>query len=193
MSNEDILRKHKEALVEAANSQPFVVFLCGPSLKPGQDKPSAHLRASLLKKLGDEGFIVVLGEDDGLENARVHGGINAQDNELEFVSNECNAVVLIADSVGSYCELGLFSWHAVHADGSIVNGTRADLIVLVDEEYEADKSYLNEGPVNAVMGFGRALYVDFRAYTGDEVVTRLRSRRGVYTVDRRGRSRAKSP
>ena len=181
------IREHQDALVQAAENSPFIVFLCGPTLDGCNPRPSAQLRAHLKDRLENEGFEVVLGEDAGLEDARLKFGINAQDNELEFLRKHCNAVIVIADSVGAFCELGLFSWHYVHENGVINNNT--DFILLVDQRYSSDKSYLNEGPFNAVAGFGQAQFVDLSEYPGDEIILRLKSRRGVFTVDQRGRPR----
>ena len=182
------LARHRDDLIQSTQDSPFVVFLCGPTLNP-PTRASAHLRAQLKDRLEKEHFQVILGEDEGLESEDLQQlGINAQDNELEFIRHHCNAVIVIADSVGAFCELGLFSWHFVHKKGVIKKDT-TDFILLVDQQYRDDKSYLNEGPFNAVVGFGHAQFVDFDAYTGDEVIARLKSQRGVYTVDRRGRPR----
>ncbi len=181
------IESHKDELVEAAQDSPFIVFLCGPTLDARDPQPSARLRAQLKERLEEEGFQVVLGEDAGLEDARLHLGVNAQDNELEFIRKHCNAVIVIADSVGSFCELGLFSWHFVHDKGVIKNST--DFILLVDQRYRNEKSYLNEGPFNAVAGFGQALFANLGEYPCDEIIARLKSRRGVFTVDRRCRPR----
>ena len=178
----DHIRDHKERLLRVADESSFVVFLCGPALN-NDEKPSSGLRARLKERLELEGFEVVLGEDEGLEDARLRLGINAQDNELEFIRRSCNAIIVIADSEGAYCELGLFSWHVVHKSGVIKNGTNADLIVLVDQKYENHTSYLNEGPVAAARGFGQVYFIDFESYTADEIVSRLRARRGVLTAD----------
>ncbi len=181
------LESHRDELIRAAQDSPFVVFLCGPTLDADNPQPSAVLRAQLKERLEAEGFQVALGEDEGLEDARLHLGVNAQDNELEFIRQHCNAVIVIADSVGAFCELGLFSWHYVHENGVIKNST--DFILLVDQKYRNDRSYLNEGPFNAVAGFGQAQYVDLGGYPCDDIIARLKSRRGVFTVDRRGRPR----
>ena len=156
------IESHKDELVEAAQDSPFIVFLCGPTLDARDPQPSARLRAQLKERLEEEGFQVVLGEDAGLEDVRLHLGVNAQDNELEFIRKHCNAVIVIADSVGSFCELGLFSWHFVHDNGVIQNST--DFILLVDQRYRNEKSYLNEGPFNAVAGFGQALFANLGEY-----------------------------
>lgn len=193
MNLDERLKLHKRELIEAAAASPFVVFLCGPKLADNATKPSSLLRRVLKERLEHEGFQVVLGEDDGLEDTRLRLGVNAQDNELEFIRQHCNAVVIIADSVGAFCELGLFSWHFVHQEGVIQNQHNTDFIVLVDEQYERAESYLNQGPVNAVAGFGQAHFTDFSTDVADTIIQRLSSRRGVFTVDRRGRPRRPSP
>src|ERR1700674_329554 len=102
----EALERHREELVEAARDAHFIVFLCGPNV--AHDKHSARFRLKIKKRLEKEGFEVVLGEDEGLANAVLKGiGINAQDNEVEFIRKYCNAVIIIADSAGSFCELGL--------------------------------------------------------------------------------------
>ena len=101
----DTLALYREEFVEAASSSPFIVFLCGPALS-GTDAP-AKLRRTIKERLEKEKFEVVLGEDDGLDNPQIHDiGVNAQDNELAFISSHCNAIVIVAGSVGSFCDLG---------------------------------------------------------------------------------------
>jgi len=63
-------------------------------------------------------------------------------------------------------------------------------MLLVDEKYQKPPSYLNEGPALAVHGFGRLDFVDFAEYDAASVVSRMKARRGAYTVDRRGRPRS---
>ena len=185
-----LLSRHKQELLDEAKHRPFIVFLCGPTLND-KSKPSAALRARLKEALEADSFEVVLGEDDGLEDGRLALNLNAQDNELEFISASCNAVVVIADSVGSFCELGLFSWHFVH-DGGRLHGTQArtEFILLVDEKYKDVKSYLNEGPARAVNGFGVVHYVNFDTFDCTLLLNRIRDRRGTMIVDRRIRRRA---
>lgn len=187
-----IIAKHKEELLGALSNTPFVVFLCGPTLKD-LSRPSAMVRSQIKLLLEAENFEVVLGEDDGLEDARLQTGLNAQDNELEFIRSQCNAVVLVADSVGAFCELGLFSWHYVHGaskHGRISPGT--DCIVVVDEKYKSDKSYLNEGPGRSVRVFGSLCFVDFGSFDPKPLVDRLKDRRAIFSIERRGRPRRTS-
>jgi hypothetical protein len=190
----EAFESHLDEFLTIAGESRFIVFLCGPNLASG--KPSAHLRLEIKQNLESEGFEVVLGEDEGLDDPRLKNiGVNTQDNEVEFISKYCNAVIIIADSVGSFCELGLFSWHFVHEDGAFVGeGRRTDCILLLSEAYKDDSSYLNQGPAAAVNGFGMLQYVNYEAFNGDAVIKRLKQRRGVMTVDnKRGRPRKASP
>ncbi|MGE0735611.1 MAG: hypothetical protein AB7P50_12740 [Alphaproteobacteria bacterium] len=193
MSVSGAIESHRGELIAAASGLPFIVFLCGPSLRQTRCRPSARLRERLYRDLAAAKFEVILGEDDGLENSRLDLGINAQDNELEFIRSYCNAVVIIADSVGAFCELGLFSWHFVHRDGVLRKNGNTDCIVLINEKYKKYRSYLNEGPAAAVNGFGKLEFVNFAAYDSNDIIKRLSSRRGVMTMDRRGRPRKSSP
>lgn len=190
MSKPSVAR-YAELLTQLTEEASFTVFLCGPTLKAEPPKPAATLRKKILEELEKHKFEVVLGEDDGLEDARLKFSLNAQDNELEFIKKECNAIVIIADSVGSFCELGLFSWHYVHADGHLNKELRPAFILLVDKQYEKDKSYLNEGPVYSVHGYGHAFFVDYATYDPSEITRILLGRRSIETIDKRGRPRGK--
>lgn len=186
MSLADTFKLYRDELVQAASDSPFIVFLCGPKLD-GTDPP-AILRRAIKDRLEQEKFEVVLGEDDGLDNPAIHNlGINAQDNELAFISSRCNAVVIIASSAGSFCELALFSWHFVHDDGDI-DSSKTDCIVLISDEFRDHQSYLNNGPAKAVRSFGKVEFIDFSTYDSSALIERLKDRRGVRTLDnRRGR------
>jgi len=189
MSLSDSIRLHQAELLAAASETPFIVFLCGPSLTA--NSASARFRMRIKQLLEQNRFEVVLGEDEGLDDPKLKGiGINAQDNEVEFIRRFCNAVIIIADSVGAFCELGLFSWHFVHRDGVFKKDEKVpdmDCILLLSRKYRKHARYLNQGPATAVNGFGKLEFVNFSAYDGQPVLDRLRHRRGVLTVDRRAR------
>lgn len=188
-----LLRQHKNELIAAAAENTFIVFLCGPSIR--NNKRSAVFRRKLKSALEKTKFEVVLGEDDGLEEGRLRIGGNAQDNELEFIKNHCNAIIIIADSVGSFCELGLFSWHFVHREGVLKkNGRDTDCILIIDKKFQGQISYLNEGPARAIEGFGQVIFADFSLHDFTPVVRRLENRRGVRVFDnKRGRPRGRRP
>jgi hypothetical protein len=118
MQAAEALKSYRDELTNAFNETPFLVFLCGPSIARAGEKPSASARRQIKEILESQGFTVVLGEDDGLDSPEIKAlGIDAQDNELEFI-RKCNAVIVIADSVGSFCELGdRAPWSGVGAVG----------------------------------------------------------------------------
>ena len=100
MSLAEELKRHADELVAAASETPFIVFLCGPKLTA--NTASARFRARIKERLEQEKFEVILGEDEGLDNPALKGiGLNAQDNEIEFIRKSCNAVIIIANSVGA--------------------------------------------------------------------------------------------
>jgi hypothetical protein len=175
------VERHRLELERAFSGNPMVVFLCGPSLKI--DTPGARLRGKLKEMLEKDQFEVVLGEDDGLEDLRAKfKGIYAHINELEFLRGQCGAIVLIADSVGAYCELGLFAYEHTGED----NRGR-DFILIVANKYEGKASYLNEGPARAVADHGALYYVDLETFDGQAVLKRLQGRRATFIVEKRGR------
>ena len=176
-----------QELVDLHADNSFVVFLCGPTLNEAETKLSSALRKRLKEELEKDGFEVVLGEDDGLEDLRKQFNGMAHENELQFVKQESGAVVLIADSIGSFCELGLFAY-THYTD----NEDKTDFILVLDEHFEKDVSYLNEGPKLAVetMG-GKVLFGDFSAFDTGPIVDRLKTRRTVWFTHGKGRPKAK--
>ena len=187
------IEPHAEALRELNEGVHFTVFLCGPALDSNEPTVAATLRQKISDLLKDNDFEVVLGEDEGLEDARLNIGLNAQDNELKFISDQCNAVVVIADSVGSFCELGLFTWHFVHKSGVINNAPT--FIVLIKEEHSPEaiaprKSYFNEGPIRSLKGFSAtSFYVDFDSFDTNEILKILKNVRTIKSFDRRDKPR----
>lgn len=194
----DPISTYGKDLFKTSPDDRFTVFLCGPSIRARKNS-GARVRRELARRLKKEGIKVFLGEDDGLENLRKIFNINAQDNELEFIQHSCDVIVLVAASVGSFCELGLFSWHHAHAHGVIRKSGDKDFIVLIEKKYRdtaSRKSYLNEGPARAVLGFGMVSYANFSASKFDSeldtIIKRILERRTTYKLDRRGRPAGKS-
>jgi hypothetical protein len=181
MTKKVSVKQYGEELARIFSGQRMVVFLCGPSLSD-LSKEGAKLRKKLKDTLEKDSFDVVLGEDDGLEDLRAMYGHYAHENELQFIQGQCNAVVLIASSVGAYCELGLFAYMKAHAEDN-----QTDLILILDERFKGKKSYLNEGPANAIDDFGKVYWGDLNAFDVQPIIDRLRRRRAVYFTDTRGR------
>jgi len=97
-------------------SHPFPIFIGGPN--PDSPCESAKFRTLLTKKLKANNFEVYRGEDEYVKEAGSNRCLNAQTHELSFIRERCRAVILIASSAGSFCELGLFSWHYSSAQSS---------------------------------------------------------------------------
>lgn len=182
-SRKPSVERFAESVREIYSDNHMVVFLCGPSLKDAHVNPAAMLRKRLQQALEEHGFEVVLGEDDGLEDVRIAlSGGYAHDNELEFIRRECAAIVLVAGSVGSFCELGLFvHWLAHERDRT------CDLVLIANEEFKSDKSYFNEGPARAAEDFGKTMYVNFETADIEPILRRLKGRRSTHFLDGRGR------
>jgi hypothetical protein len=179
---DDAFLELRDDFVSIAAERPFRVFLCGPAMRGSPKRPAQKLRQRISRVLKKEGFHVVLGEDDGILNKEITRlGVNAQDNELQFIDKSCDAIVIVASSPGSFCELGLFSWHFSNDRDRYAN---KNCIVLIDAAYQKDKSYLNLGPAKAVLAFGHVEFVDFNSYNPKEVYERLNAQRGVTAANK---------
>lgn len=177
------VQRFGDEVAEAFDDNPFVVFLCGPSLKPGGESPAARLRRRLQNDLSASKFSVVLGEDDGLEWLRTEFKGLADDNEVTFIKKCAGAVVVVAGSCGSFCEIGLFS-HVCSPQRSDSN-YKGDLILIADRSHEEDQSYFNCGPAKSVETCsGKLFYTDFDTFDTSLVIKRLEPRRAVW-VNRR--------
>ena len=188
------------AMSQLERDYKFAVFLCGPSSASGKKsvawisalrrlicgpssasgKKSATLRENIGKKLKEEGFEVVLGEDDGLKGFQKERKKDAQETELHYVNStpHCKAVVIIADSVGSYCELGLFNWLYVSDSSKQFDKNRIHFFVILDKKYEKDESYLNCGPIKNLKDDNSPVhYCDFEKFPVDEFVKQFVLRR----------------
>jgi hypothetical protein len=168
----------------AFKKRKFVVFLCGPTLKIADTDEAAALRKRIMQDLEAADFDVVLGEDDGLEHLRTKYSGMAHDNELQFIQGYSNAVVLIASSVGSFCELGLFSHQHVHT-----NTRKTDFILIMDEEFQNDISYMNQGPAKAIDIYGQLLHCKFSTFDTTPLIDRLMTRRNVWFTSGAGISK----
>jgi hypothetical protein len=189
---DDILDQFRPAAVNAAPVTPFMVLLCGPTLTD-LTKPSAALSHRIKNVLEADGFSVVLGEDDGLQEAQLRAGVNAQDEEIKFAGDLCDAVVLVADSPGVFSELGLYSWHLTDkADLLKFGKDRRDCVLLIDKTVHESETYLYKGPTSKVAAFGGAFYVDFASFDPGPILERLRQRRARVTNPKRG-SRRRRP
>lgn len=160
------------------NQAEFSVFLCGPNLRNESYKEAAALRERIQQELKEHNFKVYLGEDDGVESLREKYKLAAHLNELVFVENVADAVILIGSSVGSFCELGLFSYKF---ENDYYKHT--DFILILDESYREDSSYLNLGPSMAVSKKGEVVHGDFSNFDTAPIIDRLMNIRATQAVD----------
>jgi hypothetical protein len=179
-SRDKVIESYGNTLAELFKKNEYVVFLCGPKID--REEEGAKLRKKIKELLEEENFKVYLGEDEGLEDLQNEYGMDAQLNEVEFINSKCNAVIVIAGSVGSFCELGLFSY--LHS-----NWIKTDLILVVEKKHQGKESYFNLGPAKSVESTGKVIYEEFNGYNGSSIIERLKQRRATYVLDARGRPR----
>lgn len=183
--NKKSIENFSNELEELFSGNRYVVFLCGPTLNKADEDDASALRLKIKEELEKEDFEVVLGEDDGLEHLRDKYSGMAHENELQFIQSQCNSIILIASSVGSFCELGLFSHQHVRD-----NSRNIDFILILDERYKSDKSYLNEGPAKAIEDFGKLIHAKFDQIDICDIIDRLKNRRHVWFTRLPGRPRS---
>ncbi|KAF1073916.1 hypothetical protein [Halodesulfovibrio sp. MK-HDV] len=183
MSQESIVDLLIDEVTSIAIAQPsFTVFLCGPSMRALDERPEeapkgAELRQLLKEELGNLGFEVILGEDDGIEEIQNDHGFDAQTNELNVLKRS-KALVLIAASPSSFAELGVFSHDRAHNKKSSY-----DVVLILSEDFEDSNSYIELGPVSVVETLGK---VFFTSYSTDDcqdickkIIRRLTHRRSL--------------
>ena len=113
---------------------PAVVFLCG-----GKES----LRRARVKQLLEQrpSTFVFLAEDVWREVAAL---ATDEKNLLEieaFLAKLADAVIIIVESPGTIAELGAFA---------ISDPLRAKLIPILSEEFQSERSFINDGPVRSV-------------------------------------------
>lgn len=141
------MAKERDAARRAAES--YRLFLAGPFIRISENEthednartPAHVLRYYLHKKLTNEGYGIYLGEDVELRlNGQRHYG---QDNnavlfERHHILNHSDGVIILPSSAGSFCEIG--DWVS---DEKICSS----MLVLMDEAYRLENSYINHGIV----------------------------------------------
>ena len=177
--NEKLFSGLREEMDTQIKDCPYIVFLCGPSPSKTEEKASSKLRTDINSLLKEEGFQVIMGEDAGLEKLREEYGLDAQTNEIHLLRNQDNkAIVLIADSVGSHCELGLFSWLYAQNCKLGLDRNIVSFFVIADQQYMNDESYFNQGPIAMLKeADGKVLFCDFSTFDMDDILKPLNRKR----------------
>jgi len=175
---------HRKSLIEAAEQRPFTILLCGP---PALDPPVPG--AALCTRIGDlllsDGFDVVFGQARGMANPRLGKNDNVLGRELDFIASQCNAVIVVASGASGWTELGLFGWHIASDKAAREKGI--DIVVLADDDEVDSGQFIREGPIAYADAAGRADIVSMRTYDPSAILSRMRARRSLYVMDRRGR------
>ena len=139
------------------------VFVAGPYLEPGWHgesldgkEPSVKLRAKLRDHVAAQGNDVILGEHNGVAEITTEtipsvGNIAAS--ELALV-RDADAIILIPDSPGSFCEAG--AW-------SMMDGICPKTLIFPNAEYQAEIGYVQ----TALLPFYRSQHsrVEWLDYT----------------------------
>lgn len=176
---------HRQSLMEAGEQRPFTILLCGPSASQGAPSAGAELCAAIGVSLSNDGFDVVYGQASGISDRRLGENENTIGRELDFIGTNCNAVIVIATEASGWSELALFGWYM--ASDKKVRDKGIDIVVIADQEKVDSKEFIGRGPIAYGEAVGRADIVSLSTYDPDLVLQRMRARRSMYVMDRRGR------
>jgi hypothetical protein len=157
---------NQEAFQNAATAAglQFKVFLAGPYIETTGKKPrngaakKAHrLRYELFHRLSKFGWIVTMGEYQGLidaANAILGTRNNAASAEVLHAKRSTDAVVMLPSSPGSFLELGAFAFH---------DDICRKMLIVIDKKHETDKpNYLNTGPIPGAIARGATVhFIDY--------------------------------
>ncbi|HEX8192308.1 MAG TPA: hypothetical protein VF552_05360 [Allosphingosinicella sp.] len=179
------LGTHRKSLIDAAERRPFTILLCGPRADDGQQTPASELCAKIGALLAGDGFDVVYGQASGITNVRLGSNENALGRELDFIASQCNAVIVIASGASGWSELGLFGWHMASDKATREKGI--DIVVLADDAEVDSAAFIGSGPIAYSEAVGRADVVSIPSYDPETILQRMRARRSMYVMDRRGR------
>jgi len=143
---EEIRRLTMQGEAARANSK-AKFFVAGPfiDLKKKEDEYDASklpekLRHFLYNRIGEMGHNIYLGEHAQLVNAyksKYQDAHNAHIAEYDMAKTECDGVIIIPSSPGSFAEFGTWA----HCEK-----ISAKMLVIIDQKYEKSTGYVNTGP-----------------------------------------------
>ncbi len=141
-----------------------IVFLCG-----AKDSTRRERLSEYLQKYSD--FLLFYAEDVFEALIRSEPNANALEVEREL-AQLADAVVVIAESPGTFAELGAFAMH---------DDLRRKLLPIADKSFQDDQSFLRLGPIHWAdrdSAFGPALWTDLSVILSiaDEIKQRLETR-----------------
>lgn len=179
------ISRHKDLFMDETKESPYLVLLCSPSPNVFRESKILSITEQIKSELTGNNFDVVMGEELGLQNTQIHSNNDHLANELNYIKKKCNAVIIVADSIGTFCELGLFSWHLANDKNFRNKGT--DFIVLMDEVQKGVSAYVSDGPFAQISALGKADYIDLDNFDAKPIIDRLIARRTVLRTEQRGR------
>lgn len=157
------LREHLDSGNFRFITYPKFVFLCGKANKPGEyDTSNRGVIHRYITKKSKDVFIV-------LSERLWEDGFNSNIDLLtfeDFLAEVSDAIVLFAESVGSFCELGAFSY----ADKAFCK----KLIIVIDEKHQGEKSFILTGPTEKAKKDGATVVFAPLSGTGLLACTELR-------------------
>lgn len=132
-----VLRRHKRAQ-RALDKRPLFVFCCGGDRATHRSRSELvrYVESSKRDELRNVFFIVA----ENIADSDVFGNLDLLTQEA-VIADVSDSLILFAESVGSFCELGAFA---------SLPHIRSILTVAVDRRHSSSKSFLVEGPVRVV-------------------------------------------
>ena len=125
--------------------RPILIFCCGgdPKKYPARSELKRYIDVSKLQGLSN----VFCFHAETVAEESVFGDLDLLTQEA-IIADASDSLILFAESVGSFCELGAFA---------ALPHIRAILTIGVDKKHGASKSFLNDGPVKMVAEEGLPL------------------------------------
>ena len=133
---------------------PVEVLIMGPNVNR-EELPAAKLRKEISERCLALGWLSIKAEhQDFIDVAGNELGESASLCTLELeLAAFSDAIIIVAASEGSFAEFGLFA---------VAEGIRARILVLLNRDYEEEKSYLKLGPARSIEHRGGAVeWVDY--------------------------------
>lgn len=129
------MRSHLDNTVSRFITYPKFVFLCGKAYIDGEyDFTNRGIIQRYVSRKSSDVFIVL---SEKLWEDNFDSNIDLLTFE-EFLAEVSDSIILFAESPGSFCELGAFAYaEKLFSD---------KLIIVMDEKYKGDKSFINIGP-----------------------------------------------
>lgn len=139
-----ILRDHRRSHRSLAK-RPIFVFCCGGNREdhPARSELVRYVESSKRDELKNVFFIVA----ENIDDSHVFGDLDLLTQEA-VIADVSDSLILFAESVGSFCELGAFA---------ALQHIRSILTVGVDKHHTSNQSFLMKGPVSVVAKMGYPL------------------------------------